>query len=291
MIHIIRQRPALKSTFRHALMSFMAGAICLQVTSVKAEPVGGMKINALYDIRFNGISIGDFKFASSLSSREYEMDAQASISLIGGMLFDWKGSTQSRGTITANGPKPGNYRFSYKTSDKKEHVSLRFANNIVTEVSLNPPRGHSGRRIPITQSHLQNVVDPLSALVMLSQARTQAQKANPCNRRLPIFDGKLRYDLIFSQKAQNQINEGGYKGIVHVCKVRYEQIAGHKPDKDDETLTQANDKIEVWLIPVPEADLFVPYRISVPTPAGTASMVTRKFDFTLPSQVTRTLID
>ncbi len=288
MTHVNWQRSTLMPLL---FLVLTAAGFCLQVSSVKADPAGGMKINALYDIRFNGISIGDFKFSSSLSSREYDMDAQASISLIGGMLFDWKGSTQSRGTITANGPKPGNYNFSYRTSDKKEQVSLRFTNNVVTEVSLNPPRGQSGRRIPITQSHLQNVVDPLSALVMLSQARTQAQKNAPCTRRLPIFDGKLRYDLIFSYKEKSQIDEGGYKGPVHICRVRYEQIAGHKPGKDDETLTQANDKIEVWLIPLPEAELFVPYKISVPTPAGTASMVTRKFNFTLPSQVKRTLID
>ncbi len=44
-----------------------------------------------------------------------------------------------------------------------------------------------------------------------------------------------------------------------------------------------NTGIEVWLVPVPEAGLIVPYYIHVPTPAGTASMVTAKFDVQTPT--------
>jgi hypothetical protein len=51
----------------------------------------------------------------------------------------------------------------------------------------------------------------------------------------------------------------------------------------DNDYAAGNTGIEVWLVPVPEAGLIVPYYVQVPTPAGTASMVTAKFDVQTPS--------
>ena len=48
-------------------------------------------------------------------------------------------------------------------------------------------------------------------------------------------------------------------------------------------VASGNTGIEVWLVPVPEAGLIVPYYVHVPTPAGTASIVTAKFDVQTPT--------
>ncbi len=38
----------------------------------------------------------------------------------------------------------------------------------------------------------------------------------------------------------------------------------------------ANDEIEIWLVPVNEARLFIPYQIVLPTWAGEATLTTGK---------------
>jgi hypothetical protein len=155
----------------------------------------------------------------------------------------------------------------------------------VQDIIINPPQHGGSRSIPITAAHLQNVVDPLSAIVLLSQARLNRHSTDPCGKRLPIFDGKTRYDLVLSQKGTRAINPTGkLHGTAYVCGVRYIPIAGHKPGKQgDNDYATGNTGIEVWLVPVPEAGLLVPYYVHVPTPAGTASMVMGQFDLETPT--------
>ncbi len=239
-------------------------------------------VDAVYQISWLGAHIGDFRIQTSITTRKYSMQASAELSVFFGT-FSWQGATTSSGMMTANGPVPQNYTFKYATNDKRESVELRFQKRMVQDILINPPQYPGGRHVPITAAHLQNVVDPLSALVLLSQARLNHGEA--CNKRLPIFDGKIRYDLILSPKGTRTVGSAGkLRGTAYVCSVRFVPIAGHKMGKQGENdVGSGNTGIEVWLVPVPEAGLIVPYYIHVPTPAGTASMVTAKFDVQTPA--------
>jgi hypothetical protein len=239
-------------------------------------------VDAVYQISWLGTHIGDFRIKSSITTRQYSLQANAELSVFFGA-FQWQGATTSSGLMTANGPVPQNYTFKYATSDRRESVELRFQKRMVQDILVNPPQFPGSRHVPITAAHLQNVLDPLSAIVLLSQARSNHGEA--CNKRLPIFDGKIRYDLVLSPKGTRNVGTSGkLRGTAYVCSVRFVPIAGHKMGKQgDNEVASGNTGIEVWLVPVPEAGLIVPYYVHVPTPAGTASMVTAKFDVQTPA--------
>ena len=239
-------------------------------------------VDALYQISWLGTHVGDFRIKSAITTRQYSLQASAELSVFFGT-FSWQGATTSSGLMTANGPVPQNYTFKYATNDKRESVELRFQKRMVQDILINPPQFPGARHVPITAAHLQNVVDPLSAIVLLSQARLNHGEA--CNKRLPIFDGKIRYDLILSPKGTRSVGASGkLHGTAYVCSVHFVPIAGHKMGKSGENeVASGNTGIEVWLVPVPEAGLIVPYYVHVPTPAGTASMVTAKFDVQTPA--------
>jgi hypothetical protein len=239
-------------------------------------------VDAVYQISWLGAHIGDFRIKSSITTRQYSLQASAELSVFFGT-FSWQGATTSAGLMTANGPVPQNYTFKYATNEKRESVELRFQKRMVQDILVNPPQFPGARNVPITAAHLQNVLDPLSAIVLLSQARLNQGEA--CNKRLPIFDGKIRYDLVLSPKGTRNVGTSGkLRGTAYVCSVRFVPIAGHKMGKQGENdYASGNTGIEVWLVPVPEAGLIVPYYIHVPTPAGTASMVTAKFDVQTPA--------
>jgi hypothetical protein len=239
-------------------------------------------VTAEYRISWLGAYIGDFKIRSSITSKQYSLQANADVSVLFGS-FSWQGATSSSGTMSASGPVPQSYTFRYATNNRRETVELRFQQRMVQDIVINPPQHPGARHVPITAAHLQNVVDPLSAIVLLSQARIGRGEA--CNKRLPIFDGKIRYDLLLAPKGTRSIGSAGQlRGTAYVCSVRYVPIAGHKMGKQGENdYATGNTGIEVWLVPVPEAGLIVPYYVHVPTPAGTASMVTAKFDVQTPA--------
>ncbi len=246
------------------------GAEALQVQS--------STVNASYRIHFLGAHIGDFKIRSAITNRRYTLQANADVSVFFGTI-SWQGATSSYGLMTANGPVPQNYNFRYATNDRRETVELRFQQRMVQDIIINPPARPGSHSVPITAAHLQNVLDPLSAIVLLTQMRLSSTGGEPCDKRLPIFDGRVRYDVVLSPKGTRPTGGSGrMRGTAYVCKVNYVPIAGHKPGKQAADYATGNTGIEVWLVPVPEAGLLVPYYVHVPTPAGTASMVTSKFD-------------
>ncbi len=211
--------------------------------SQKAEEAADLAVrastvDALYQISWLGTHIGDFRIKSSITTRQYSLQANAELSVFFGT-FSWQGATTSTGLMTANGPVPQNYSFRYATNDRRESVELRFQKRMVQDILVNPPQYPGARHVPITAAHLQNVLDPLSAIVLLSQARLNRGEA--CNKRLPIFDGKIRYDLVLSPKGTRTIGSSGkLRGTAYVCSVRYVPIAGHKMGK------QGENEVAIW---------------------------------------------
>jgi hypothetical protein len=240
-------------------------------------------VNAVYRIHWLGAHIGDFKIRSSITNRRYSLQANAEVSVFFGAV-SWQGVTSSYGLMTANGPVPQNYTFRYATNDRREAIELRFQQKMVSDIIINPPAHPGSRNVPVTAADLQNVLDPLSAVVLLSQARLNRHGGDACDKRIPIFDGRIRYDLVLSPKGTRTIGAAGkLRGQAYVCRVGYVPIAGHRLGKQGADYATGNTGIEVWLVPLPEAGLLVPYYVHVPTPAGTASMVTAKFDLETPS--------
>ena len=105
--------------------------------------------------------------------------------------------------MTANGPAPQNYTFRYATSDRREAVEIRFQQRMVQDIIINPPSHPSARSVPITAADLQNVVDPLSALVLLSQARAQPSEQR---RRLQQAPADFRWQTPLRSGAVSQGN-------------------------------------------------------------------------------------
>ena len=236
---------------------------------------GESKIFARYDIAFNGLSIGTFRFHSNWNATGYHLRAGARISLLSGVLFDWNARTESAGRLTSNGPKPERYNFGYESGDKAGSVRLRFNGSAVSSVNIDPPPKRN--RVPVENHHMRGVIDPLSAVIGLSQFRRPNRGAQSCNEKLQIFDGKMRYDITLRYKYTRRVTSAGYNGPAYVCSAKFRAIAGHKPNKEETGFLERTNDIEVWLIPAKKAQLYVPYYIYLPLPIGSASMTTEEF--------------
>jgi Protein of unknown function (DUF3108) len=242
-----------------------------------AEPWPAV-VRAVYEVNFNGFNVGTFEFESQAEQESYTLIGNAKLSVMLGA-FTWDGFTRSFGSIVDQSPKPAAFSFDYKSSAKTGSTRMEFADGGVTEVKNLPLTPSKGEVIPVREQHLKGVLDPLSAIMAMSRGTS----ASPCERRVPIFDGKERFDLVLSPKGEAKITEqqpSGQPGMAHVCRVRYLPIAGHKVDSDTKYMA-ANDAIEVMLRPVPAANMFVPYQITIPTQAGVATIVSKRVDIVL----------
>jgi hypothetical protein len=238
-------------------------------------------MRAVYDINFNGFNVGSFEFHSQAERQSYTLLGNAKLSVLLGA-FSWDAETRSFGLLVNQAPKPASFTFDYKSNLRNGSTKLGFANGAVTDISHLPPEMPRPDTVPLREQHLKGVVDPLSAIMMLARGSS----ANPCDRRIPIFDGKERFDLVFSYKGERKVVEqapSGQPSVAHVCRVRYMPIAGHKVDNETSYMAASNE-IEIALRPVPSANVLIPYQVSIPTMAGSATIVSKRVEIDSPGK-------
>lgn len=236
-------------------------------TSAEAADPWPAEVRAVYKIQFNGFEIGQFAFNSSVHERTYAVTANADISALLGVVR-WNGVTRVSGALAGNAPRPAGFSFDYQGSSKAGSLRMGFSNGGITSLEQTPALVESPDTVPLQPAHMRGVLDPLSAILALSRPRD----GNPCNQKVPVFDGKVRFDLTFSFKEDAPIGEvqrGAAVEMVRVCRVRVLPIAGHRDDEASAQLKRSMG-IEVAFRAIPSAKLFVPHRITVPTFAGAA---------------------
>ena len=255
------------------LGAFLAGG----VASPRAEAWPAV-VRATYDVNFNGINVGTFEFQAHTEGKSYSLSGSAHLTIL---LFNWIGEVRTFGLLPASrAPRPAAYSFEFQAGGKTGSTRMDFAGGNVTEVRHTPPAPPKTDIVPLRQQHLKSVLDPLSAILVL----VNYDSPDPCERRLPIFDGKERFDLVLTYKGQTKVSEqqpSGQPAIAHVCRVRYRPIAGHLTDAENSYLATTDD-IEVSLRPVPSANILVPYQITIPTLLGYATIVSKRVEIETP---------
>ena len=258
----------------------LVGGVAIAALSHPAAPAQAgqtwpAQVTANYSISFNGFTIGSFAFKSRIGSDTYVLDGDAQISALLGIV-SWRGLTRSNGSLHKGSPRPADYNFNFKSSANTGLVRIGFGKDRAKEVAMVPDMPVTSDEIRLKPEHVKGVLDPLSAVM----AMTKGSATNPCERTLPVFDGKQRFDLKLSYRRQETINEmrpSGQPGVVIVCKVRYQPIAGYRPTADVKRMAESGD-IEVALRPIPSANLFIPYEIRIPTAAGTVVLSSQTVD-------------
>jgi Protein of unknown function (DUF3108) len=244
------------------------------VSSARAEDWPAT-VRAIYDINFNGFNVGAFEFQSQAEEQSYTVTGNAQLSLLLGA-FTWIGETRTFGLIANHMPKPAAFAFDFRANSKVGSTKMDFTNGAVTDVRHSPPAEKKPGVVPLREQHLRGVLDPLSAVMVVARQSSP----NPCDRRLPIFDGKERFDLVLSYKGQMKVSEqqpSGQPVFAHVCRVKYYPIAGHKVDTENSYMA-TTDAIEVALRPIPSANVLIPYQITIPTLVGNATLVSRRVE-------------
>lgn len=254
-----------------------ASLSALQATPARAADGWPAQVQATYDINFNGINVGRYDFASSQDGQTYKMVSNASLSILLGAIH-WTGDTQATGKLHGETATPQTFGFNYKAQSKAGSTKMAFTGDTVTQVLQDPPPKIKEGMIPVEPRHLKGVLDPLSAVLALSHA----SNGNPCSKRIPVYDGTQRFDLVLSSKGQVTLDDRKHS-VGYACRVKYVPIAGYKMGGDTQYMAESRD-IEIILRPLPGTNVYVPHKVSIPTIAGPATLVARKVNVVMSTQ-------
>jgi hypothetical protein len=258
-------------------------AMTLRGAAAFADSSGG-EVDAEYKISLNGFDVGTFHYTSRVEGKHYTLASDVELSFLLGA-FHWKGVSRTVGSMSDAALSPTGFNFDFTSSLKSGAVRMGFDRGTVSSVAIEPEAPLQPDVVPVEARHLKGVLDPLSAIMVLTRGAGQ----NPCARRVAIFDGKQRFDLELAFRRKAPLGERG-RGVGTVCAIRYIPIAGYRANEDTRSMAQSTG-IEITFRPVPEADLQVPHRIVLPTLAGEAEIVAERVNIRTAGQGRLALVD
>lgn len=275
MVNLASTTPCLRPGGSRVLLALPAFAL------LAATPLDAAEVQANYAITLAGLSIGKAQLAASLDGTAYTLNVSSALTGIVGAVSKGRGAATARGNVAPSGVLTNGFSLSATNGTDTRTIQIAAASGAVRNVVIEPPfvdKGDGGDRIPLRDAHKIGVLDPVSALIMPSRAANPLDKAN-CERRIPVFDGSQRFDVILSYAGTRQVRtERGYSGPVLVCSARYVPVAGHRPERRVTKFMAENRHMEAWLAPVNGGKVLIPYRISVKTMIGTTVIEAEAFN-------------
>jgi hypothetical protein len=224
-------------------------------------------LTALADMK--GIEIGKAALTVDITDDGYAAAGSAKVTGLARLVSKGEGSVAARGNFVNGKVSPLTYSSTSETDKKAEEIRITLANNVVKEFAVSPPTTPHEDRVPVTEQHRQGVVDPMSAAVISVPGSGDLLAHDSCNRTISIFDGRQRYDLVFSyERTEAAKNVTGYNGPMLVCRVDYRPIAGHRAARLQVKFMEDNKNIFVWLAPVAGTRVLFPIRVSIVTLVG-----------------------
>ncbi len=254
------------------LLLTAAWATSLAPQAARAEG----KLEARYTISFAGIPIGKGQWSAEIGNDAYVMSAGGGASGLITALLDGEGTITARGAMRNGQLAPASFTSSIARDGEKNELQMTLDGGRVKDV-VPASAPEEKDRVPVTDAHRAGILDPLSAIVIPAGAEGLAPQA--CQRTLPIFDGRRRFDLKLSFKRMDKVKaDKGYAGPAVVCAVVFQPIAGHRASSALAKYLSEGREIEMWLAPIAGTRVLAPFRLSVASLIGNMVIAAHQFE-------------
>jgi len=255
-----------------------AAAFFVMAADTGHEASAQGRLEAEYAASIAGIPIGRGNWIIEIFDDQYTAAASGTTTGILRFFTGARGTGAAHGTVSGGQPVPTSYGATITYDHKVDDVRMALIGGNVTDYAVEPPLPPIPDRIPVTDADRRGVVDPMTS--MLNRVAGSGDPVSPeaCNRKVAVFDGRVRYDLHSDFKRMENVKaEKGYEGPVAVCSVYFTPISGYVPNRPAiKYLVELRDA-EVWLAPITGTRVLVPYRFSMPTPLGTGLLQATQF--------------
>lgn len=236
------------------------------------------RLEARYSVTLAGIPIGSGSWTIEAAETQYTATVNGSTSGLLRAFTGGQGNATARSTL--NGGKVASSIYAATITTRKYTDSIRITTNNgnVKDFKIDPPQDTDPERVPITEAHQYNVLDPMTASLVRVFGNGDVLSPEACDRTLAVFDGRLRYDVQFAFKRMENVKaKKGYAGPVVVCAAYFSPVAGFVPSRTAIKYLSKQREMEVWLAPIAGTRVLAPYRAQSPTPIGQAVLEATEF--------------
>ena len=215
-------------TFTRASATRFAGAIVLLATLGGACPGVAHaqgRLDATYVVTLSGVPIGNGSWTIDVQEDQYSMGASGGTTGLLRIFASGQGNSTARGTVSGGQLISSTYASTIVADKRSDEVRVWFSGGNLKEYIADPPTMPSPDRVPLTEAHRKGVVDPMTAFLIRVPGTGDTFVPEACERTLPVFDGRMRYDLRLAFKRLEKVKaDKGYQGTVAVCSVYFSAL-------------------------------------------------------------------
>lgn len=249
-----------------------------------------LRLEARYAAKLAGITVGTGAWVVEISEDQFTAAATGRTTGLLRSIAGGEGSSAARGRISKAGLLiPSSYAATITTERKTDEVRISLQNGTIRDFSIEPPPPENPNRVPLTEAHKRNVLDPMTGSLIRVAGNDEPLSEAACKNGVSVFDGRMRYDLSLQYVRMEQVKaEKGYQGPAVVCRVLFNPVAGHVPTRAAIKYLAARRDMEAWFVPVGPTRILAPFKVVVPTPLGAGTLEAQQFVVTGSPKLTPT---
>jgi hypothetical protein len=226
------------------------------------------KLELVYDVTA-GARIVELTLEFAVTEDRYNISSrQMSVGLVR-WLFPFESRTDVAGRFVAAATEPSSYRVRGEFRGKARSVEMDFRDGALVR-SETVPDNVEDERDEVTPEQRAGAIDPVSAVMAVIR---QMNEGRGCEARVPVFDGRMRYDIVFKNAGPREVPREGssvFSGMADMCEFAWVPIAGRsrkatanrKPEDDKRTG-------RAYMAPLGSGQVVAPARIEFETWFGT----------------------
>jgi hypothetical protein len=194
----------------------------------------------------------------------YRIQGDFATAGLGALFVNVANRSRTEGRQTADTPRPVNFDSETARDGAVQHLRVAYRPDGVPSGSAIPPP-----KEPVTAvdaSQLAGTVDNLTAYLLLER---QIARGGSCALKVPVFDGRHRYDLRFSDAGKPILKPADgqkFAGPTQACNMVREEIGGFYVDKKHQE--GAHSGMIWYAAQLMPGDIAVPVRMKMDTEIG-----------------------
>jgi hypothetical protein len=237
-------------------------ASCVTVARADAPPTAQIApVTLAYQVYFGGFKALAFETEIDLSPDGYQVHLHGHTEGVIDWILDWTTQAASQGRIADGRLRPLRHSTESLLHGNRRDTALTFRPDGGIDATVEPP-ATADEREPVSDAQTRGALDPISAILLASR---RLARQDSCAQRVPVFDGRRRYDLAFSDGGHEVLKPNDYSsfsGEATLCLFRYVRIAGYQKKRDRWNHAEDVDRVyRVWMAPVAQGLPPMPVRI------------------------------
>lgn len=193
-----------------------------------------MKVLLAYDVYFGGAHVGGLQVNVGLAPRAYNMQMQAKTVGLVDRLFPWRMQAKSHGELSQSlTMKPLQAEHGNVWRGKKRYITIVYDDGGGIKITRAKPGPAKDVGKDVPDALRRDTVDMTGAILRVALSMREGAD---CNHRVPVFNGRRRFDLIMSHEKTDLLKASRYSpfdGKAANCKVWVKRIGKKKKRRYD----------------------------------------------------------